>query len=158
MKPKTAEVCLCGKEACAPSSPNQDAQASTIADSRKVYNMTTINQTSPDTAKSGSKKKRSGEITLTRADNAVIMIVNGTIIDFVKTEGDPLLDKRYDISRDLRSGPNDVTIIGLDWGGRSHVRGGITINGEFTEFWHLQEGTPGGVNRSYDRTFHFTLT
>lgn len=84
-----------------------------------------------------------GNLTLSvsRADNLCVVIVNGAVAYTRGTDGDPLIpDNNIDLSAHLHKGKNYVTVIGVNWGGPSHFVGTLTSGGRAVGQWDFTQG------------------
>ena len=81
-------------------------------------------------------------LTVTRADNQVVAILNGNVVYDRKTEGNPALSDQVSLTRLLAPGLNHLAIIGINWGGPASYRGTLQIDSSVVA-WGQSQATPG---------------
>lgn len=93
-------------------------------------------------------------LTVARADNQVVVTLNGNIVYDKKTEGDPELNDSVNLTPLLASGVNHLTILGINWGGPAHYKGTLQLDSSIIE-WGQYQGNPG-TGTTWSRSFQIT--
>lgn len=84
-------------------------------------------------------------LNITRADNEIFATVNGLVVYDKKTENDPVLEDKVDLTPYLADGLNTLVIAGINWGGPAHYVGSVVVGNITTPFNFTAPQTANGV-------------
>ena len=86
-------------------------------------------------------------LTVTRADNELIAVLNCVTVYDRKTENNPVLNDNVDLTPLLKTGGccNCLILYGINWGGPATFQGQLTISGLVIPFSASFPSSPNGM-------------
>ena len=85
-------------------------------------------------------------LTISDADNQIVVFLNGEEIYNKSTIGEKPINEVTDLSSMLAEGDNSLVILGINWGGPSTFKGCLTVNGAVSPFHKMYDASsPKGL-------------
>jgi hypothetical protein len=84
-------------------------------------------------------------LTVTRADNELIALLNGNIVYNKTTENNPEFSDVVNLTSSLIQGNNVLTLLGINWGGGAVYQGTLTIDSTTTPWGASYSSTANGL-------------
>lgn len=73
-------------------------------------------------------------LTITRADNEILAVLNGSVIYNKMTNNNPLLNDRVNLDPFLACGLNHLVLVGINWSGPANFVGTVNASGRDIPF------------------------
>ena len=84
-------------------------------------------------------------LTINRADNELIALLNGIIVYDKKTDGNPSLNDVVNLTNLVTSGDNILTLLGINWGDEADYAGTLTVDATTTTWGASYKNTANGL-------------
>jgi hypothetical protein len=78
--------------------------------------------------------------TISKADNQILLFLNGLLIYSKYTDFDPTFSDTVDFTAQLRGSNDWLTMVGLNWGGPANFAVSLDVNSNVTNY-----GTNGSI-------------
>ena len=90
-------------------------------------------------------------LTITRADNEILAVLNGAVIYNKATNNNPSLNEKVNLDPFLASGLNLLVLVGINWSGPASFTGTVNISGRDIPFSFSAPATTQGM--AFTQTF-----